>query len=138
MYELIAQGSFLDADYLAQCEQGIDEGQRARLYIDLRSSISSGTAAQLLNELKQRGVAEATVATGYNSLTVGWRKGTPWLAVIVAAILAIIVLAILVIAWRLYKELGPAAATSFLTGAGLDVGIVIAVLAVLLIKRVRG
>ena len=129
-YELIAQGSLIDATEISGYENYVEEEQKARLQLDLRSSISSSVASQLLNELKQHGVTDATVTTGDKLVTIGWRKGMPWLAVILTIILAIIVLAILIVGWRLYKEVGTAAGNSFFIG----VGIFAAILAVIWLK----
>ena len=109
-WELITSGGIINAAELVNYEQQyVGEGQRARLELDLRMPVSQDIANQLQNELKQRGVAEVSVKTGSPLLIVEYRKGFPWLAVILAAILAIAVLAILIIGWRIFREVVPEA-----------------------------
>lgn len=106
-YELITSGGFSDLNHLYNFEGYIDENQRGKLVFDLRAPISGANANILYNQLVDHGVEDASVTTSGNTLTVGFRKGFPWLAVIAAIILALAVLAILIIGWRLYRELFP-------------------------------
>ncbi len=116
-YELIASGGVLDAQELAHYDDFLEEGQRGKLSLDLRSSISSSQASQLLNQLKQKGVEDPEVITGYHSLSVVYRKGMPWLAIIIPIIIALLItLFIMIVAWRFYRELSTAIGP---TGAGL-------------------
>jgi len=109
-WELITSGGIINAAELVNYEQQyVGEGQRARLELDLRMPVSQDIANQLQNELKQRGVAGVSVRTGSPLLIVEYRKGFPWLAVIISAILAIAVLAILIIGWRIFREVVPEA-----------------------------
>ena len=107
-WQQIASGGIIDIQELSYYEGSIDEEQRGRLELDMRMSISHSLANQLQNELSQRGVAEVHVSTNSPLLVIEYRKGFPWLAVIAAAILAIAVLAVLIIGWRLFKEIIPA------------------------------
>ena len=116
MWEQVATGSFLDAGELGNLEvSNIAEEQRGLLQIDLRSTVSQSIVDNLQRQLVQRGVTEAQVSTSGQMLNISWRKGFPWLAIIVVAVL---VLAILIIAWRLYREvvqaLGPTGGSLFI------------------------
>lgn len=127
-WQQIASGNLLDAGELLGYEaSGIDEGQRGLLSLDLRAAIPQSIVSQLQNELKQRGVAEAQVSTGSPILNISWRKGSPWLGVIVAAILGLIVLAILIVGWRLFREVVETLGTA---GGWLVIAAVIGIIAV--------
>lgn len=105
-WKQVADGNFLDATELGSLEENyIAEGQRGRIEIDLRVSVPSSVVSQLENELRQRGVQDVSVTTGSPMLRITYRKGFPWLAVIVAIVLGLIVLAILVIGWRFFREI---------------------------------
>lgn len=107
MFEQMGAGTLIDFPNIARFESNIDEGQRCQLVLDLRSSLPASAAAELENQLKQRGVEEARVTNGTQQVAVTWRKGFPWLAVIASIILALIVLAILIIGWVIFKEVVP-------------------------------
>jgi len=107
MWELISSGGITDLTAAEAFEDYVNEGQRARLELDLRTPVSQEVANQLQNELRQRGVAEASVRTGSPRLIIEYRKGFPWLAVILAAVLAIAVLAVLIVGWRIFREVVP-------------------------------
>lgn len=105
-WEQIASGGLLEATNLAGYETSyIAEGQRGMLQLDLRMPVSQNIASQLQSQLLERGVTEAQVSTGSPVLNISWRRGFPWLAVIVAVILALIILAILIVGWKLYREI---------------------------------
>jgi hypothetical protein len=118
MWQQIGSGGIVDAQELSDLEGYIDEGQKGKIEFNLRWDVSADIANRLQQELNNRGVSEANVTTGDKSLMVTYRKGFPWLAVIVSAILALIVLAILIIGWRLFKDVaavaGPGTATALL------------------------
>jgi len=107
MYQLIGSGGILDIDSLSEYEGGLGEGNRAVLELDLRLPVSQNIASELESRLRQAGVEEVSVSTASPLLRVYFKKGFPWLAVIAATILAMIVLAILIIGWRLFKEVVP-------------------------------
>ena len=100
-YEQIASGGILDATELASYESQLAEGDRALLELDLRLPVSAGVAQTLEDQLKQRGIPEVRVVTASPMLRIYWRKGFPWLFVIATLVL---LLAILIIGWRLFKE----------------------------------
>lgn len=111
MWEQIASGNILDATQMAGYDDYLDEGQRGQLEISLRVTPPAWIVSELQDRLDNAGVENAHVSTGSPLLRISYRKGFPWLAVIVAAVLALAVLAVLVIAWRFYREvvedLGP-------------------------------
>ncbi len=105
-WEQIASGGLLDATELGGYEETyIAEGQRGLLQLDLRLAVSPSVANLLQSQLQQRGVSEAQVSTDSPVLNISWRRGFPWLAVIVAIILGLIALAILIAGWRFYREI---------------------------------
>lgn len=107
MYKLIAQGGILDANDLAQYEDYFDEGDKGLLELDLRLPVSQSIAQGLENKLREAGVQDVRVTTASPMLRIYFRKGFPWLAVIAAAVLGLIALAILIVGWRLYKDVSP-------------------------------
>lgn len=106
-YKLIAQGGILDAGELSQYEDYFDEGDKGLLELDLRLPVSQGMAQELENKLREAGVQDVRVTTASPMLKIYFRKGFPWLAVIAAAVLGLIALAILIVGWRLYKDVSP-------------------------------
>lgn len=129
-YRLLGQGGLLDADDLARYEGSLDEGDKALLEVDLRLPVSAGIASELQTRLRQAGVEDARVTTASPLVRVYFKKGFPWLAVIAAVILGLIILAVLIVGWRLYKDVTPdipgGATTLFWVGmVVLGVGILI-------------
>lgn len=106
-YQLVKSGGFLDLVNLRNYENYFEEGQRGRLDIDLRYAVTQSVAGELQNRLSQAGVEEARVVTASPQLKVYFRKGFPFLAVIAAIILALAILAVMILGWRLYKEIIP-------------------------------
>lgn len=106
-WEQVGTGNLFDALNLEQYEGYIGEGQRARLELDLRYDVGSGVAAELQRQLADRGIPGVQVSRHSPMLSITWQKGFPWLAVIVAAVLALAILAILIVGWRLFREVVP-------------------------------
>ena len=119
MYQLVKSGGFLDLAKLKNYESEFEEGQRGRLDIDLRYVVPQSVAGELQNRLKQAGVEECRVERGSPQLKVYFKKGFPWLAVIAATILALVVLAVLIIGWSLFKEIVPVALQPLIGTFGL-------------------
>ena len=103
-WEQIASGGLLDATDFGSYEAYIDEGQRALLELDLRAPAPDYVVSELQSQLQKAGVREVQVTSGSPLLHVSWRKGFPFLPVIAGIILGLTVLAILIIGWRLFKE----------------------------------
>jgi hypothetical protein len=129
-FQLIASGGILDVDELSQYESYLDEGQRGLIELDLRLPVSQSIASELEDKLRQAGVEEVRVTTASPMLRIYFRKGFPWLAVIAAVILGIIVLAVLITGWRLFKEVVPEGWQPLVGGLGLVllIGLGIAIL----------
>lgn len=106
-YELLGSGGLLDAGQIVQYDNYIGEGQRALVELDLRLPVSAGVAQELENKLKQAGVEDVRVTTASPLVRIYFRKGFPWLAVIVAAVAAMAILAVLVVGWRIFREIVP-------------------------------
>lgn len=84
-------------------EDTIAEGQGMRLDLNLRTSPPGDLIETLENKLQGAGVP-ATIQVSGNTVRVITRKGFPFLAVIVGAVLGLIILAILIVSWMFYKE----------------------------------
>jgi len=133
MWEEIAQGSLLDFySGLSQYDHLIPEGSRAMLQLNLRLPVSQEVADEVERALKAAGVPDAKV-TASPVLRIYFRKGFPWLPVVVGVIIPLlIVLAIVVVSWQLFKETGPTTGSLILIA-----GIGVAVLAgIMLLRRV--
>jgi hypothetical protein len=126
-WELLASGGLLDARHIAQYESKIQEGQRALLELDLRAPVPPGIVTELETKLQQRGVKEVQVSTASPLLRISWRKGFPFLSVILAIILGIVILAILIVGWRLFRKIAKFLPPPVLTG-GLILIMAIAIL----------
>ena len=105
-WELISQGSFISLVNLSQNEAQLVEGSRNLLELDLSLPVSPGVAQTLEDELKSAGVEGVRVTTASPLLRIYFTKGFPWLAVIAAIVLASVILAILIVGWRLFTYVG--------------------------------
>lgn len=104
MWQLIASGEGWNLASVVGYEDEVAEGQRGKLTLSLQNPLSPAIAEDLQSQLDAQGVTEAQVNTYGNNVDVTYRKGFPWLPVIVAVILGLIVLAILIVSWLFYKE----------------------------------
>jgi multidrug efflux pump subunit AcrB len=109
---------------LATYEGQLGEGQRALIEVDLRLSPPSWAISGLEDQLKARGIPDVSVNSASPMVQIHFRKGFPWLAIIAAVILATIVLAVLIVGWRLFREV---IGTLPLSMQGLAVGLIIIV-----------
>lgn len=106
-WELVAEGGVISLANLGQYEEHLPEGSRNLLELELRLPVTDGVAQTLEDVLKDAGVADVKVVNFQNPhLRIYFTKGFPWLAMIVAAVLASLVIAALVIAWRLFTYVG--------------------------------
>lgn len=86
----------------------LPEGSRALLRLNLTLPVTEGVAQTIEDALVAAGVPEVRVTTSSPVLNIYLRKGFPWLPVIVAVIIPLlIILAITVVSWQLFKEVGP-------------------------------
>ena len=136
-WEQIASGGLLAATDIERYEASIGEGQRALLELDLRAPTPDYIVSELQSQLRKAGVREAQVTTGSPLLRVSWRKGFPFLPVVVGIILGLIVLAILIVGWRLFKEIIAAIPDPFKGLAAGGIILVMAVVAMLVWQRRR-
>lgn len=105
MWKKVTSGDGISSlSTLPRYEDTIEEEQRQKLSLNLRTSVSPDVIDTLQSKLEQAGVAEASVAGTGTGIDVTFRKGFPFLAIVVAAVLGLIVLAILIIAWQFFKE----------------------------------
>ena len=119
-WEEVAEGSFWDLADLSQYEPYFEEGERGLLELDLRLPVSQNVAQELEDRLREAGVADVKVRTASPMLRIFFKKGFPWLAVIAAIIIGLIVLAILIVGFRLFREV-PGAVPLFAIAAGLGI-----------------
>lgn len=134
-WELVTQGDVIALANLGQYENYLPEGSHNLLELDLRLPVTEGVAQTLEDALRDAGVEDARVVPiGSPKLRIYFTKGFPWLAVIAAAILGLIVVAALVIAWRLFTYVGAVApeAIPLLILAGIAV---ITVVGIYLVRR---
>ena len=117
-WQEVAEGDALDLINLGQYESQLNEGSSNLLQLALRLPVSQGVADDLENLLREAGVEDVRVTIGSPILNIYFKKGFPWLAVITAIILASLVVAALVISWKLFTMV-PKAAIPFLILAGI-------------------
>jgi len=137
-WEQVAEGPFWSLADVGQYEEELPEGSRNLLELDLRLPISQEIVSELESILRDAGVAEVRVTTASPMVKIYWRKGFPWLPVIAAVVLGMIVLAVLIVGWRLLTYIGAEApgAIPLLLIAGVVLGV--AGLAVYSQKSVKG
>lgn len=106
-WEQVASGSSLDLANIDQFESEFPEGSKGLLTLYCRADISQTLIDELNGLFQEQGVT-AYAEAGSPVVNIFFQKGFPWLAVIAAAVLGLIALAILIVSWRLFKEV-PAA-----------------------------
>jgi hypothetical protein len=101
-WEEIASGSGEDLDGITSIEsQSIEEGQRAKLICQTVVPVGNWQFDELRNSLAAAGVEDLQVSGSGTTVQVIWRKGFPWAAVVILALLAIIAVA----AWAFFREI---------------------------------
>jgi len=111
---------------LGKYEDVIEEGQRTRLDLRLSSDVLSSTVTDIRESLRARGVPATVWASG-KLISIVTRKGAPWLLLIMAALAGLILLAILLVAWQLWKEVADVVPAPLLI-MGITVIIIIALI----------
>lgn len=101
-YKQIASGNVAELANLGQYEAQIEEGGRCLLELDLLVSAPSWAVSQLKEQMTLHGIPEANVQSASPKLQVFWRKGFAWIPLIIVLVLA---LALLIIGWRLFKDI---------------------------------
>lgn len=105
MWEQIASGSGVAGlGSVGRYDEELAEGQRGKLSLTLKSPAAPNIVRELQERLDKAGVLDAEVTPTTPGLDIKYRKGFPFLAVIVAAVLGIIVLAVLITSWQFFKE----------------------------------
>jgi hypothetical protein len=100
-WEEIAAGSGDDLDEITSIEsQVIEEGQRAKIVCQTITPIGSWQIDDLRDSLNAAGVEDLQISGSGNTVEIIWRKGFPWAAVIILALVAIIAVA----AWAFFRE----------------------------------
>lgn len=114
-WEEVASGNLIEFySGLRQYDYLIPEGSRGKLQLNLRAPVSRGVAQTVENALVTAGIPNVKVTTSSPTLNIFFKKGFPWLPVIVGVIIPLLaILAILIISWQLYKE-SPAMGFAFL------------------------
>jgi hypothetical protein len=107
-WELVGQGGSIDIANIAAYEDQIPEGAQFQIGLQLRVPAEASIADTIKSQMTQRGVPDADVTYSGNTMQVYGRKGFPWLAVIAAIILAILVLVIILVNWSIFKRVVPA------------------------------
>ena len=108
-WELVAEGPAASLVYLGNYEDRLQEGSYNLLQLALRLPVSEGVAQSLEDALRNVGVEDVRVETASPVLKIYFRKGFPWLAVIAGIILASLIVAALVISWKLLTYIGEVA-----------------------------
>ena len=130
-WQEVAEGDAIDLTNLGQYESQLDEGSSNLLQLALRLPVSQGVADDLENVLREAGVEGVRVTASSPILNIYFKKGFPWLAVIAAIILASLLVAALVITWRLFTMV-PTAAIPFLALAGVAA---VTIIGIYLVRR---
>ena len=106
-WNLVGQGNVLAVADLAQYEGQLKEGSRNMLELALRLPVTDGVAQTLEDALKSAGVTDVRVVNYQNPhIRIYFTKGFPWLAVIAGVIVLSLVIAALVISWKLFTYIG--------------------------------
>lgn len=113
MWEEVASGDPIEfVSGLEAYDKLVPEGSWAMLRLNLTLPVTEGVAQTIEDALVAAGVPDVSVKTASPVLKIYFKKGFPWLPVIVGVIVPLlIVLAITVVSWQLFKEVGPTNAT---------------------------
>jgi len=102
-YQVIAEGTANDITALGNYEGSFEEGSRGYLQVDLKSSVAADVMSWLDDALEKAGVPEKKLEVSGNSLLIHFKKEIAPLVLIAGAIAACILIAGLIIAWKLWK-----------------------------------
>jgi len=110
MEKLIASGTKGNLKSIENYESQFAEHQEGTLKLNCSTSFGLGSIAAGLNSaLEIAGVQmPEPVKTEGKTIVIRFRKGFPWLALIVAAIIGLSVLYIILTNWELFKSVAPA------------------------------
>jgi len=119
-WELIASGGSNDLNDIVSYEEAdVAEGQRARLDCNCLTPVPTWQIDDLRASLTFAGVEELQIVSSGNTVQIFWKKGFPWAAVIILALVAVIV----IVTWLFFKEMvskiGPVPTTLFIIGGSI-------------------
>lgn len=113
-WELVAEGTGTNLNDVISYEASeIAEGQRIRLQCDCIVPVSTWQLDGLRDSLEWAGVEELAISGSGNRIYIAWKKGFPWAAVVILALVAVIAVA----AWAFFKDI-PIPVTSMVLIAG--------------------
>ena len=118
-WEQIAQGTGLNIGSLGQYEDEMPEGSRGMLELNTVLPVPDDILGWLEDRLIDAGIPDLRVTADGSNVRILFRKGFPWLGVIATIVIGLILLAVLITGWKLYKEIGPAVPA----GIGIALGI---------------
>ncbi|MDD5060776.1 MAG: hypothetical protein PHN44_00650 [Candidatus Marinimicrobia bacterium] len=119
MYEMVGQGTNLNLYDMPNYETFIEEGQRVQVRLNCIFSVPQSVLSSLQSALNYAGVEEARVTSSGNMVYITFRKGFAWLAVIASIILGLVLLAIVVTTWQIFREVGPGSSGLLIAGGFL-------------------
>ncbi len=110
---------------IAGYESQVPEETRAMLELQCKVPVPSTNISWLRNSLSWAGIQDLNVSSSGSIIRITYRKGAFWIPLIISLI---IVLAIVIIVWRFYREvadvIGPIPATALLIGGAVLAGII--------------
>ncbi len=122
-WEQIATGDNSNLnDIIGYEENQVAEGQRARLECECIGPVPSSQITALRNSLSWAGVEDLEITSSGSTVNIYWRKGFPWAAVIILALVAIIVITL----WRMFKDVPIPVKSAVLIGCAI-LGVAIAI-----------
>ena len=107
-WALVGQGGVTDIGSLSAYENAIPEGSTFQVRLALRTTVAQSIVNEVKSQMIAHGIADADASASGKTMTITGRKGFPWLAVIAAIILAILVLVIIIVSWSIFKKVVPA------------------------------
>lgn len=129
-WQQVANGDFLQITKISEYENSVDEGKHGKIVFNLRTVPSQDIVTQLQDQLNYHGVTDGVASADGNDLSVTYKKGFPWLAVIVGIVIGLIVLAILIVGWTFFKEIETALGPQG-TSALIWIGVAVAIVAII-------
>ena len=122
-YVLVGEGTNQDIASMPSYEYGIEEGSRCQIRINCLFEVPRYVLDALQSTLVYAGVEEVSVTSIGPVVYITFRKGFAWLPIIAAAILGSIALAIVIVTWQIFKEVGPVGSSFLIIGAVIVIGI---------------
>jgi len=105
MWDKVADGNLSTLRNLSVYENALPEGQRARLDLTLKVPVSSQLVKDVESALRSANISQLSVTSSGNRISVFYRKGFPFLFILSATLIGMIVLTILIVGWQLWREI---------------------------------